>query len=397
MTTYPLASLAAVVSVAGISAPSYDDVYLSLVARYQAIYGSDVVLTADTQDGQWIGILAQAVVDVNAGAVAVYNSFSPSTAQGVGLSSVVKINGLAREASSFSSVPITITGTAGTTITNGAVEDDAGYVWLLPPTVIIPPSSSIIVTATCKTAGSVPAAIGAISKINTPTRGWLSVTNASAAAPGSSGESDAQLRQRQSVSTAISAKSPMDSIAAAVQNIAGVTRINYSENATGTVNSDGVAAHSICMVVEGGDATTIAQTIAAAKSPGTGTVGTLSEIILDARGIPTLIRFDVPTYERIVVNVSIKPRNGYTVAIGNAIVAAIADYINGLPIGTEVDLNNVISAAIDGSGARSTFKIPPGTLTMAIYGTTPTAADIAIAFNESATCVAADVALSLVS
>lgn len=397
MTTYPLATLAAQVGAAGISAPSYDDVYLSLVARYQAIYGSDVVLTADTQDGQWIGVIAQAVTDVNAGAVAVYNSFSPSTAQGVGLSSAVKINGLKREASSFSSVPVTITGTVGTTITNGTVKDAAGNSWALPASVIIPSGASITVTAICQTAGAITAEIGSITKIGTPTRGWLTVTNASAAAPGAAGESDATLRQRQALSTGIAAVTPMETIAAAVENVAGVTRVNYSENPNSATNSDGVPGHSFGLVVEGGDATAIAQTIANTKNPGTGTYGTISETVIDSRGIPNIINFDPPTYQRIVVALMIKAKTGYTVAIGNNIVAAIANYITSIPIGGEVDINSVVNAAIDGSGAPASFKIPPGGLTMCVYGGSLAASDIAIAYNQAATCAAADITLSLTS
>lgn len=396
MTTYPLATLAAAITATGVSAPSYDDVYLSLCASYRLIYGADVELTADTQDGQWIGILAQAITDTNAVVVAAYNSFSPATAQGTGLSSVVKINGLAREASSFSACPVTITGTAGTEIAEGSVGDDAGYIWDLPALVTIPPSSAITVTATCRTAGAIGAAVGAIGKIRTPTLGWLSVTNPSAAAPGAPGESDAKLRQRQAVSTALAARTPMETIAAVVQNIPGVTRVNYSENPNNATNADGVPAHSFGLVVEGGDVSAIAQAIARNKL-GTGTYGTISETVIDAKGIPSVINFDTPTYERIVVNVSIKPLNGYSVATGNNIIAAIASYISGLRIGAEIDLNNVIAEAIDGSGARGTFKIPPGGLTMAIYGNAATATDIAIAYNQAGTCSIADVSLSIVS
>lgn len=303
MTTYPLPTLAATIDATGIAAPSYDDVFLSLSASYREIYGADVVLTADTQDGQWIGVIAQAITDVNAAAIAVYNSFSPSTAQGTGLASVVKINGLKKEEASSSTCPVTITGTAGTTITGGSVEDDAGHAWSLPASVVIPPSSSIIVTATCQTAGAVAADIGTITKIRTPTRGWLTVTNASAAAPGTPVESDAKLRRRQSVSTALSARTPMESIAAAVQNIPGVTRINYSHNPSGSTNTDGVPAHSFCLVVEGGDAFTIAQAIANGKL-GTGTSGSITETVLDVYGVPSVVHFDTPTYKRIIAAVS---------------------------------------------------------------------------------------------
>ena len=392
--SYPLPTLGPTVTTAGITAPVYSDIYLSLVASYQAIYGSDVVLTADTQDGQWIGIIAQAIADSNNGAIQAYNAFSPITAQGTNLSNVVAINGLVREAGSNSTCNVTITGTAGTIITNGVVADSLGNSWNLPASVTIPSTSSITVTATCATLGAINAAIGTITIISTPTRGWLTVTNPVAASPGSNVETDPQLRARQALSTAISSVSPMDSVVAAVMNVSGVTRVNYDENTTSLPDANGVPDHSFALVVEGGSATTIAQTIYNTKTPGTGTYGSISEVLIDPYGVPTTISFSPPTYERIVVNVSLHALPGYTVNIGNNVQTAIQNYINGLPIGGDIYWTQLIAAAIEGSGGLGTFNLTA--LTMAIYGNTPSTADIMIAYNQAASSLASDITLSLV-
>ncbi|PTR06458.1 MULTISPECIES: baseplate J/gp47 family protein [unclassified Novosphingobium] len=396
MTTYPLATLACTIDENGISAPSYDDIYLSLCASFRGIYGSDVVLDADTQDGQWLAILAQGFNDTNNACIAAYNARSPSSAQGAGLASVVKINGLQKQAATYSTCDVTITGAAGTIITNGTVKDaDGAYTWALPASVTIPSTNSITVTATCTTAGAISAAIGSLTKIGTPTLGWISVTNAVAASPGTAQESDAKLRQRQSRSTALGATSPMETLAAAIEDITGVTRVTYDENTTDATNGNGTPSHSVALVIEGGDADAISQTIARSKIPGGGTAGTISKIVIDSRGMPATIKFSTPTYRRIIVNVSIKALTGYTVTIGNALVSAIASYINDLPLGESVYLTQVISAGIQGSGGIGTFNLL--SLEIAIYGDSPAAADIPIAFDESATCVTGDVSLSLIS
>jgi hypothetical protein len=82
VTTYPLPTLAATVTDAGISAPPYADILLSLQASYRSIFGSDIYIDADSQDGQWLAIIAAAVNDCNAATIAAYNSRSPATAQG---------------------------------------------------------------------------------------------------------------------------------------------------------------------------------------------------------------------------------------------------------------------------------------------------------------------------
>jgi hypothetical protein len=65
MATYPLATLACTIDENGISAPSYADILASLQASFQSIYGSDIYIEADSQDGQWLATIAQIINDGN--------------------------------------------------------------------------------------------------------------------------------------------------------------------------------------------------------------------------------------------------------------------------------------------------------------------------------------------
>ncbi|MCP6553686.1 hypothetical protein NL499_29315, partial [Klebsiella pneumoniae] len=76
----------------------------------------------------------------------------------------------------------------GTTITNGSVRDTNGVIWNLPATVVIGTDGTVIATATCSSTGSVAAVSGSVNGINTPTRGWASVTNPLAATVGVAAE-----------------------------------------------------------------------------------------------------------------------------------------------------------------------------------------------------------------
>ncbi len=96
------------------------------------------------------------------------------------LTSNVKINGIARKAATNSTVDLLLAGTAGTTITNGSVKDSNNVIWNLPVTVSIGVDGTLTVTATCANSGAVAALAGTITTINTPTRGWTSVTNPTA-------------------------------------------------------------------------------------------------------------------------------------------------------------------------------------------------------------------------
>ena len=161
----------AVIDATGIHKPDFPTELAYFTSAFQSIFGADAYLGNDSQDGQFVGLLALTLDDVNNQAIEVYNSFSPSTAQGVGLSSNVKINGIARKVPSFGAVPVVVSGQAGITITNGFVTDASGNQWNLPPSVTIPPVGQITVTATCAVLGAIVTAAGPAT-IGNPTFGW---------------------------------------------------------------------------------------------------------------------------------------------------------------------------------------------------------------------------------
>ncbi|AOJ93308.1 hypothetical protein WK22_10525 [Burkholderia multivorans] len=388
-----LTTIAPTIDANGITAPTYADVFAYLQDQYRSIYGADTYLEPDSQDGQLLGVFAKAISDVNSVAIAIYRSFSPATAQGDALSSNVKINGIARKVASYSSADLVLVGQAGATITNGAAKDSNNVQWLLPATVTIPPSGTITVTATCATIGDVSARAGTINQIATPALGWQSVTNPADAAEGAPVEKDAVLRQRQTVSTALPSLTVLDGIIGAVANVPGVTRYVAYENDTSATDANGIPSHSISLVVEGGDATAIANAIAAKKTPGSGTYGTTAVIVTDIYGRPITIRFFRPVAAPIAATVTIKALTGYTSQTGQQIQQAVSDYINGVQIGGglsgSVEWGDALTAA-NSVGGGITFKLSGLTLTGPRGAGSP---DVALLFNEAASCTPADVTL----
>lgn len=378
----------------GISVPAYTDVLSYLKEAYRGIYGSDVYLEPDSLDGQFLAILALAITDTNNTAAAVYNSFSPSKAQGVGLSSVVKINGIARNIASNSTVDVALIGVAGTTVTNGIVSDDAGNNWNLPASVVIPPAGTITVTAVCQTIGAVTAAIGAVSTIATPTRGWQSVSNAAIANPGNPVETDANLRNRQATSTALPSLTILEGIVGAVAAITGVTRYRAYENDTDATDTNGIPSHSIALIVEGGDAQIIGQTIADKKTPGSGTYGSTSITVVDSIGVSHAIKFSRPVSVGIKAGITVKAFAGYTVAIENALKQAVSDYINALAIGASVYYTRLyVPANLGNNSSGATYEVT--NLQIAKLAGSLAAADVTIAFNEAAACSVANITVTV--
>jgi uncharacterized phage protein gp47/JayE len=340
-------TLAPQISATGISAPSYADILAELQNAYYSIYGSDAIITPDTQDGQFLAIVAQAIYDTGQACIATYNAFAPSTAQGTGLSSMVSINGLTRKAASNSTVTLTITGVAGTVITNGMVGDNQNLntVWALPSSVTIGSGGTVSATATSTTLGNVSAAAGTLVNILTPTLGWQSVTNPSAATVGQPQESDAALRIRQASSAGLPNLTPLEGIYAAIAAVAGVGQLAIFENDTDSTNALTIPPHCISCVVQGGTIAAVAAAIAAKKSPGTSTYGTTSKTVIDQNGVPDLINFyqlaEIPIY----VQVTLTPLTGFVSTTTALIQQAIAAWISQLGIGGNVYLNKLFAPA----------------------------------------------------
>ncbi|WP_174543284.1 baseplate J/gp47 family protein [Paraburkholderia monticola] len=338
--------------------------------------------------------IATPINDLNSAIIAAYNAYSPATAQNANLSSAVKINGLERNVPTNSTVDQIIVGVVGTTITNGVTQDANGNKWSLPALITIPPSGTITVTATCQAAGAIQAGIGTVNQIATPTFGWQTVTNATAAAAGAPVETDSQLKARQAVSTALPSRTVLEGTVGAVWAVTGVTRVTPYENDLSTTDANGVPGNKIYLVVEGGDSTAIANAIASKKTPGTGTYGTTTVSVTDAYGIAHNINFYRPTYDAITCAITLKALTGYTSAIGAAIQAAVSNYVNavvigGAPSGT-VEWDSALTAAKSVSGSN-TFRIISLTLSGPGGAGSP---DVPLAFNHAGQAIPSSVTIT---
>ncbi|RXY58002.1 hypothetical protein DD568_25565 [Klebsiella pneumoniae] len=376
------------------SAPDYQTVLDTITGYFQQIYGSDAYLDPDSKDGQMVALVALAIHDANNTAISVYRSFSPATALGDALTSNVKINGITRRAATNSTVDLLLTGTVGTTIINGSVRDTNSVVWNLPATVVIGSDGTVVATATCANSGAVAAVAGSVNGINTPTRGWASVTNPLAATVGVAAETDAELRVRQSQSVALASLTPFDAVDGAIANVEGVTRHKLFENDTETTDANGLPAHSISAIVEGGDATSIANTIRSVKGQGVSTYGTTAVIVTDKYGNPYTIRFSRPIDVPVYVSITLKALTGYSSEVGDEIKAAVASYINSLAIGDSVLLSRVYSPAnlgvVSGGNARY-YDIME--LLIGRSADDVAAANLVVAYDESASCSVDNIAL----
>lgn len=390
-----LTTISCVVSAAGISRPAFADILETLQAQFKSIYGSDVYIDPDSKDGQLLAAVAKAIDDENAGMVATYNGFSPATAQGAALSNQVRINGLQRNVPTSSTVTIRVTGVSGTVITAGSIASDAnGVRWVLPGGTI-PATGFLDMVATSEAVGAIDAAIGTITLIQTPIRGWQSVTNTTSATVGAPVETDAALRRRQASSVMIPAQTVLEGIAGAIRTLPGVIEVRPYENATAAMDTNGIPARCIVMAVRGGVAADIAGIIMRKKTPGITTYGNTSVNVVDRYGQVITIQFTIPTAVRIVANIGLQALGGYQVSYADTVKQYVADYINALGIGRKVDLGRLyVPAQLNLTNAASpTFEV--NSITIARFGNAAAAADVPIAYNEVATAAVGDITVTV--
>jgi hypothetical protein len=394
---------APIVSPTGIIAPTYAQIFAYLQSQYQAIFGADVYLGNDSQDGQLLGVFAQAISDANAACIAVYNSFSPATAQGAGLSSNVQINGLTRLVPSFSTVSLTLTGIANQVITNGQAVDTSGNIWALPASVNLGPTGTITAIATCTVAGAVSAAPGTIVNIQTAVYGWQTVNNIGAAALGAPVESDAALRIRQAASVSLPSVTVFEGIIAAIEQVAGVTRVRGIENNTSSglsVPGGSIPANNLDFIVEGGSTTNIFNAIFTKITPGIPTYnggGTNNNTITitDTNGSTRVLNFQTPTDATISIALTVHGLTGWSTPTEALIQQALLTYIEALPIGANISYFSLIApAALPGTILGNTFEITA--MTVQKNALSPVTADIQLNYNEAAVSSLTNIVITVV-
>ena len=375
------------ISAAGIFKPDFSTVMSWLVTKFQGIYGSDTYLGSDSQDGELVGLLSQTIDDCNTQAVVTYQAYSPTTAQGAGLSSNVKINNISRHVPNYSTAIVSIGGTYTTAVDSGVVEDQNGYQWSLPASVVIPYSGSIDVTATCTTLGAIPAPAGTITKIITQTLGWQSVTNASAASPGQPVEQDGALRLRQANSTMIPSQTGLAGLVGALLSLSGVKAVTPLENDTDLTDSNGLPPHSISLVITGGNAQDIANTMLLKKMDGVRTYGNTSAVATDPSGITRTMSWYTPTNVPINITVTLTPLSNYSTDVGSNIQAAMVNWINSMSPGALVSWSRSYTPA---NSVGISYDVTSITL-----GTTgaQASADIQLLFSQTPICSMSNVTI----
>lgn len=173
---------------------------------------------------------------------------------------------------------------------------------------------------------------GVITKIVKTVAGLQAVENVGSYVAGRLTETDVEMRQSYIDKIYSRSSAMLESIKSAIlENVQGVLSVAPYENDTNETDSMGRPPHSVEIVVDGGNATEIAQQILNTKAGGISTYGDVETVLHGVYGEDITVRFNRPAYVYVwfqvgvTLNASTNPPTNYADLIKQTILECMED------------------------------------------------------------------------
>lgn len=342
----------------GFERKRYADFVLEMQEQAKALFGADINLSDDSPMGQWIKLQAFQHAESNELAEAVWLSSHIDTAEGVALDYQVKKYGMSRTQSKAATGSVTLTVTAGKTLSAGEITvsttDGIKFTNTAGGTAV---GTSLTLPVQAVLDGSqanVPA--NTVTVISTPIAGVTAVNNADVMSGGRATETDPQLRSRYYATIARTSSSTTDGVRAALLEVPNVRAAVVLENVTDTTDGSGNPPHSIAPVVLGGTAAEIGAAILSKKAGGIRSFGTQTITVKDNSGFDQSIGYSYATTAEIYVNVNMTKNSAFPINGADLVETEVIKYIGGvgadlqtylgLGMGASVVLSQIVGSII---------------------------------------------------
>jgi hypothetical protein len=340
----------------GLTTATQAELLAQYTADLQQIYGADINLASDSPDGQLINIFIQANLDLQDLLVQIYNSFDPDNAIGVVLDQRVAINGIQRQAGTFTITNVTLVlsqsvnlyGLDQTAQPVFTVADNAGNNWQLQTTQLGVGPGTVAYAFQAALPGANLTVPNTITVPVTVVLGVTSINNPTTYTTlGLNEESDANLKVRRQKSVSLASQGYLAGLLAALQNINGVISAFVYENNTGSTNGDGVPGHSIWVIIDGtASSSDIANAIYTKRNAGCGLFGQTSFTITQVDGSPFIVVWDFVVPENLFITFTASSIDGVNApniaAVRAGLVTSFTPGVN-----QEVDINHLATQVQD--------------------------------------------------
>lgn len=301
----------------GFKADSFIEILTRLSTQLKDIYGQDINLDQDTQDGQMLGINTTVISDLQDLALYIYNAMDPDFAEGVNLDRLLKLLARTRLPATKSTVDINLTLNHDATIpVTYTVSDANGQNWQIASEQTLTAGTHLITFESVEY-GMITAEANTITQQVTIMTEIDSLTNPADAVSGRDEESDQELRERRNKILEVNAYSTLGSIVGKILTLDNVVDVCPYENKTSIYDSEkDLNSHSYWIIVKGGELDQITETIVKDKTGGTGLKGTIEGVYIENfitqsgknRTIIHTANFDRPTEKEIYLKFNVKRR-----------------------------------------------------------------------------------------
>jgi uncharacterized phage protein gp47/JayE len=292
-----------------------------LIAKFLDIYPL-ANLEQNSPDGQWLNILAQEKKDILDLFTTYYNNLDPDRVVGIPQQILYKLNGLTVNAYTYSYVLVNVLVSEDVTLqgldenlesadgVGYTVKDGNGNRWILAETQELAPGSHSLNFRAAEL-GSITALPNTINIMETVIKGVTSVNNpATNYITGDQGETSAQFRRRRNRAMSVASQGFDESLESQMLNLPNVTQCKVYSNRTGSI-VDGIPAHGVWVIVEGGESNRIGETIYNNVPPGIPIKqGAESVIITKQNGSTETVYYDTPTAVTLYIRGNIKSFDG---------------------------------------------------------------------------------------
>ena len=284
-----------------------------------AIYGAGINVNPNSPDGQFINIGVQFTQDMLEFINQVYTSFDPDQAIGVSLDQRCAINGIIRNAGTYTYTDALVTVTQAVTLPGldtepdapFTVSDAAGNQFYLVAAHVFGAAGSATLAFRAAVLGAVLTVPNTITVVTTITLGVSTVNNpAAATTTGAAEETDYALRIRRARSVALPSKGYFEGLYGALVDIEGVTSVKLLENTTNATDADGIPGHSIWAIVQGGADADIANAIYVKRNAGCGLYGAEAVNVTQVDNSIFEVNFDRPTAQNLWIELSVHAITG---------------------------------------------------------------------------------------
>lgn len=305
------------IGVNGIVTQSLPEIITENTEAFKNTYGQNINVDSNSPDGQMINILSQIKKDILDLCVQYYNNLDTERVIGIPQQILYKLNNCILKAYTYSYVYVNVTVTQSVNLqgldadienpdgTGYTVSDGNGNRWILTESQTLVAGTHTLnfraaelgnVTATPNTITIMETVIAGVSGVTNPANNYIT---------GATGESDSEFRIRRNQTVSSPSQGFDDALQAQLLNLDNVTQAKVYNNRENTTQ-DGIPAHTVWVIVEGGLSQEIGQAIYANIPPGIPMKGTQTVSVQRPSGDFETVKYDVPTAVNLYVKMDIQ-------------------------------------------------------------------------------------------